>query len=36
MKFEDVRLLRDNPKIAEEEKELIRWKNALGLFHLAV
>jgi predicted TIM-barrel fold metal-dependent hydrolase len=36
MKFEDVRLLRDNPRIAEEDKELIRWKNARGLFHLSV
>jgi predicted TIM-barrel fold metal-dependent hydrolase len=36
MKFEDVRLLRDNPKISEEAKELIRWKNAKRLFNLAV
>ena len=35
-KFEDVRLLRDNPKISEEAKELIRWKNARRLFNLAV
>jgi hypothetical protein len=35
-KFEDVRLLRDNPKISEEAKELIRWKNAKRLFNLAV
>jgi predicted TIM-barrel fold metal-dependent hydrolase len=34
MKFEDVRLLRDNPKISEEAKELIRWKNAQRLFDL--
>lgn len=32
MKFEDVRLLRENPKISEEAKELIRWKNAQRLF----
>ena len=36
MKFEDVRLLRDNPHISEEAKELIRWKNAKKLFNLAV
>ncbi|HEY7559459.1 MAG TPA: amidohydrolase family protein [Candidatus Binatia bacterium] len=36
MKFEDVRLLRDNPKISEEHKELIRWKNAQRLFQLGV
>jgi predicted TIM-barrel fold metal-dependent hydrolase len=36
MKFEDVRLLRDNPEISEEAKELIRWKNAKRLFNLAV
>jgi predicted TIM-barrel fold metal-dependent hydrolase len=36
MKFEDVRLLRDNPAISEENKELIRWKNAKRLFDLAV
>jgi predicted TIM-barrel fold metal-dependent hydrolase len=36
MKFEDVRLLRDNPEISEEAKELIRWKNAKKLFNLAV
>ena len=36
MKFEDVRLLRDNPAISEEDKELIRWKNAKRLFDLAV
>jgi len=35
MKFEDVRLLRDNPEIAESDKELIRWKNAQRLFQLA-
>jgi predicted TIM-barrel fold metal-dependent hydrolase len=34
MKFEDVRLLRDNSKISEEAKELIRWKNAQRLFRL--
>lgn len=34
MKFEDVRLLRDNPNISEEAKELIRWKNAQSLFQL--
>lgn len=36
MKFEDVRLLRDNAKISEEHKELIRWKNAQRLFQLRV
>jgi predicted TIM-barrel fold metal-dependent hydrolase len=34
MKFEDVRLLRENPKISEEAKEMIRWKNAQRLFQL--
>jgi len=34
MKFEDVKLLRENPKISEEAKELIRWKNAYRLFRL--
>ena len=34
MKFEDVRLLRENPRITEEAKELIRWKNAQRLFQL--
>ena len=34
MKFEDVRLLRENPKISEEAKEMIRWKNAQRLFRL--
>jgi predicted TIM-barrel fold metal-dependent hydrolase len=34
MKFEDVRLLRENPKISEDAKELIRWKNAQRLFRL--
>ena len=34
MKFEDVRLLRENPKISEAGKELIRWKNAQRLFRL--
>ncbi len=32
MKFEDVRLLRDHPRIAEEGKDLIRYKNAERLF----
>jgi predicted TIM-barrel fold metal-dependent hydrolase len=36
MKFEDVRLLKENPKISEEAKELIRWKNARALFNLGV
>ncbi|MBM4297139.1 MAG: amidohydrolase [Deltaproteobacteria bacterium] len=35
MKFEDVRLLRDNAKISEAAKELIRWQNAQRLFQLA-
>ena len=34
MKFEDVRLLRENPRISEDDKELIRWKNAQRLFNL--
>jgi hypothetical protein len=34
MKFEDVRLLRDHKKIAEEAKEMIRFKNAQRLFTL--
>ena len=34
MKFEDVRLLRENAMISEEAKELIRWKNAQRLFRL--
>jgi predicted TIM-barrel fold metal-dependent hydrolase len=34
MKFEDVRLLRENSMISEEAKELIRWKNAQRLFQL--
>jgi predicted TIM-barrel fold metal-dependent hydrolase len=34
MKFQDVELLRDNPKISEADKELIRWKNAQRLFEL--
>jgi len=34
MKFRDVELLRDNPKISESAKELIRWKNAARLFRL--
>jgi predicted TIM-barrel fold metal-dependent hydrolase len=33
MKFQDVELLRDNPKISESDKELIRWRNADRLFH---
>jgi predicted TIM-barrel fold metal-dependent hydrolase len=36
MKFEDVHLLRDNRQIAEDAKELIRWKNAQRLFNLTV
>ncbi len=36
MKFEDVRLLRENPKISEPAKELIRWQNAQRLFELAL
>ncbi len=36
MKFEDVRLLKDNAKISEEHKELIRWKNAQRLFQLKI
>ena len=35
MKFEDVRLLRDHKQIAEEAKELIRFKNAQRLFQFA-
>src|SRR4029453_1201175 len=35
MKFEDVRLLRENSRISEEDKELIRWRNAQRLFQLA-
>jgi predicted TIM-barrel fold metal-dependent hydrolase len=34
MKFEDVRLLRDHKRIAEDAKELIRFKNAQRLFSL--
>ncbi|MGN6734959.1 MAG: amidohydrolase family protein [Candidatus Binatia bacterium] len=34
MKFEDVRLLRTNPRISEEAKELIRYKNAQRLFRI--
>src|SRR5262249_17345142 len=34
MKFEDVRLLRDNSRITEESKELIRYQNAQRLFQL--
>jgi len=36
MKFEDVRLLRENPKLPESAKELVRWQNAQRLFDLAV
>lgn len=36
MKFEDVRLLRDHTKIAEDAKDLIRFKNAQNLFSLAL
>ena len=36
MKFEDVRLLRENARISEHAKELIRWRNAQRLFQLAV
>ena len=35
MKFEDVRLLRENSKISEDAKELIRWQNATRLFGLS-
>ncbi len=35
MKFEDVRLLRENSKISEDAKELIRWRNATRLFGLS-
>ena len=34
MKFEDVRLLRDNSRITEESKDLIRYQNAHRLFQL--
>lgn len=34
MKFQDVELLRNHAKIPEPHKELIRWKNAMRLFHL--
>ena len=34
MKFQDVELLKKHPKISEEDKESIRWKNAVRLFHL--
>ena len=33
MKFQDVELLRDNLNISESDKELIRWRNAVRLFH---
>jgi predicted TIM-barrel fold metal-dependent hydrolase len=35
MKFQDVELLRSNPKISESDKDLIRWRNADRLFHAA-
>jgi predicted TIM-barrel fold metal-dependent hydrolase len=35
MKFQDVELLRNNSKISESDKELIRWCNADRLFHSA-
>jgi predicted TIM-barrel fold metal-dependent hydrolase len=35
MKFQDVELLRDNPRISESDKEFIRWRNAERLFHAA-
>ncbi|MGE5215545.1 MAG: amidohydrolase family protein [Chloroflexota bacterium] len=34
MKFEDVRLLRENPNLSETAKEQIRWQNAKQLFCL--
>ena len=34
MKFEDVRLLRENSMISEAAKEMIRWQNAQRLFQL--
>jgi predicted TIM-barrel fold metal-dependent hydrolase len=34
MKFEDVRLLRENARIPESAKERIRWQNAKRLFNL--
>ncbi|MPZ76333.1 MAG: amidohydrolase family protein [Deltaproteobacteria bacterium] len=34
MKFQDVELLKKHRKISQEDKELIRWKNAVRLFHL--
>ncbi len=36
MKFNDVQLLRGNPRISEPDKELIFWKNAAHLFKLPV
>lgn len=36
MKFEDVRLLRENAKISEDAKELIRWRNAQRLFGMSI
>jgi predicted TIM-barrel fold metal-dependent hydrolase len=35
MKFQDVELLQNNPKISESAKESIRWRNADRLFHSA-
>jgi predicted TIM-barrel fold metal-dependent hydrolase len=35
MKFEDVRLLRENPRLSEGAKEMIRWRNATRLFGLS-
>lgn len=35
MKFKDVELLEANPRISEEEKQMIRWENAARLFKLA-
>jgi predicted TIM-barrel fold metal-dependent hydrolase len=36
MKFEDVRLLRENAKISEDAKESIRWRNAQRLFGMSI
>jgi predicted TIM-barrel fold metal-dependent hydrolase len=35
MKFKDVELLEGNRRISQEDKEKIRWKNAMRLFKLA-
>jgi predicted TIM-barrel fold metal-dependent hydrolase len=35
MKFEDVRLFRENPGISEDAKEMVRWRNATQLFGLS-